>query len=177
MNFGQWGLSWQEKLGIKWGAQVRVTNEHLNGEPTAARATDVISTSNPQTCFRLPRPAAVISVTLEGVHIPTHTHSGRCMLHHHMLRLLGVTPISPHVRLTEQAHTFQNDLLMRKTDGQMSVCYQLMLCHRTVRPEAQIHVITHAILSRSTCHFTFWLQWSFQILKFFCLKSNIFVWC
>lgn len=110
-----WPLRAELAGTVKWGAQVRVRNKHLIDEAAAAGATDLISTSNPQTCLRLPRLAAVIPVTLKGVHMTTRIYSGHCML-----RLFGVTPISPHGLLTGQTHTFQTDLLMREADGQMS---------------------------------------------------------
>lgn len=101
---------------------------------------DLVRTCNLQACLRSPSPAAIILLDpcrcaqtytrpLRVWH-SSSPHAGIVLEWHH---------ICPHALLTEQTHTYQTDLLMRGEDRQMSVWYQLMLCHGTFRPEAKIY--------------------------------------
>lgn len=55
-------------MGVKWGAWVWMSDGHPSAVQTGP--IDPIRASNPQACLRLPHPAAIIPVKLEGVPKP-----------------------------------------------------------------------------------------------------------
>lgn len=108
---------------------------------------DLIRTCNPQACLRLPRPAAVILMTLVGVRRPTQ---GVTFLVAPCWNCFGATHICLHALVAEWTLTFQTELLTRR-GGRADVCVCTCCVVGLYHTALPVAIPVTAVLQKRTC--------------------------